>query len=141
MKWLRLNGQTFPLRQGETTIGRSPYCSIQIASHQASREHAAVAIDGDTATISDLDSRNGTYINGVRITQPTRLLSGAMIGIGGVTLSFLEGELSSEPLFMGRTQESVVSGSDLLENTCPTLSESKPNKADQVLPPNDAKVS
>lgn len=126
MRWLRLNDQTFPLRQGETTIGRSPYCSIRIPSHEASREHAAVSLDGDTAMIADLGSRNGTYINGVRITQPTRLLSGAMIGIGGATLSFLEGERSSEPLFLGRTQESPVSGRDFLENTSPNLPDRTP---------------
>lgn len=123
MKWLRLNNHSYPLRQGESTIGRSPYCSIQIPSHQASREHAAVSLNGDVVTISDLGSRNGTYINGVRITEPTMLLSGAMISIGGVTLNYIEGESSQESLPLGRTQETPVLSRDLLENTFPDLPE------------------
>lgn len=121
MKWLRVNNQSYPLRQGESTIGRSPYCSLQISSDQASREHAAISLDGDVATISDLGSRNGTYINGVRIKGPTVLLSGAMIGIGGVTISYIEGELSQEPLCLGRTQETPALSRDTLENTFPEL--------------------
>jgi len=125
VKWLRLNNQTYPLRQGESTIGRSPYCSIQVSSDQASREHAAVSLNGDVATISDLGSRNGTFINGVRITAPTPLLPGALIGIGGVSLSYFEGELSAEPLALGRTQETPALSRDILETTFPDLPDPK----------------
>jgi phosphoserine phosphatase RsbU/P len=125
VKWLRLNNRTYPLRQGESTIGRSPYCSIQVASDQASREHAAISLNGDVATISDLGSRNGTFINGVRIAAPTLLLSGALIGIGGVSISYFEGEVSPEPLTLGRTQETPAFSRNMLETTFPDLPDPK----------------
>jgi pSer/pThr/pTyr-binding forkhead associated (FHA) protein len=125
VKWLRLNEQTYPLRQGESTIGRSPYCSIQIPSDQASREHAAISLNGDTVLISDLGSRNGTYINGVRISTPTLLKSGALICIGGTTLNYIEGELSRGPLSTARTRETPALTHDMLENTFPALPDPK----------------
>jgi pSer/pThr/pTyr-binding forkhead associated (FHA) protein len=125
VKWLRLNGQTHPLRQGESTIGRSPYCSIQISSDQASREHAAVSLNGDVVVIADLGSRNGTFINGVRIAEPTQLLPGALIGIGGLSISYFEGESSPEPLHLGRTRETPALTRDMLETTFPDLQDPK----------------
>lgn len=71
--------------------------------------------------LSDLGSRNGTYLNGVRITGPTPLLSGALISIGGINLNYYEGELSQEPLSLGRTQETPALSNELLESTFPDL--------------------
>lgn len=119
MKWLRLEAERYPLRQGETTIGRSPYCSVQLMSLQASREHAAISVAGDTATLSDLSSRNGTYLNGRKLTEPTRLLIGDKITIGGLELLVFESASVADDA--ANTQENLEIPAIVLETTLPAL--------------------
>ena len=45
-------------------IGRSAACHVSIEDPLVSRQHARVSIDGDSATIEDLGSRNGLLIGG-----------------------------------------------------------------------------
>lgn len=122
MKWLRLETHRYPLRQGETTIGRSPYCSVQLMSLQASREHAAIAVSGDVTTITDLGSRNGTFVNGRRITSPTRILIGDKVAIGGLELVLFES--ASIPDAAANTQENLAIPASVLETTLPALDSS-----------------
>lgn len=119
MKWLRLDTHRYPLRQGETTIGRSPYCSVQLVSVQASREHAAISVSGDVATLTDLGSRNGTFVNGRRISGPTRLLVGDKLAIGGLELVLFES--ASIPDAAANTQENLPIPAGILETTLPAV--------------------
>jgi pSer/pThr/pTyr-binding forkhead associated (FHA) protein len=67
-------GQVFPLRAGRNLIGRGPTCAVKVNSHALSREHASVYITDDKVILTDLNSRNGTYLNGVRVqNQKMRL--------------------------------------------------------------------
>lgn len=125
MKWLRLETQRYPLRQGETTIGRSPYCSVQLMSLQASREHAAISVSGDVASITDLGSRNGTFVNGRRINGATPILVGDKIAIGGLELVLFES--ASIPDASANTQENLAIPARSLETTLPAL-ESVPRR-------------
>ena len=120
MKWLRLGSQRYPLRQGETTIGRSPYCSIQLVSPQTSREHAAILVrDGET-TLSDLGSRNGTYLNGRRIRAATLVSAGDRITIGEVNLVVFENRTAAGDV--AHTQEQLIARhASTLETTTPDL--------------------
>lgn len=57
-----------PLREAETVLGRGQDTSVVLEARGVSREHAKIVMrDGQTATIVDLESRNGTFINGDRI--------------------------------------------------------------------------
>ena len=67
-------------------IGRSPYCSIAITSDGVSREHAKIVRRGAKATIEDLNSSNGTLVNGKRVTGTHPLMPGDKIEIGDETL-------------------------------------------------------
>lgn len=120
MKWLRLGSQRYPLRQGETTIGRSPYCSIQLVSPQTSREHAAILVrDGET-TLSDLGSRNGTYLNGRQIRAATLVSAGDRITIGGVNLVVFENRTATGDV--AHTQDQLITRqASTLETTTPDL--------------------
>ena len=60
-------GQTFQLRSGPTTIGRAPNCDIVISSQNISKQHARIEVLPDKVIISDLGSRNGTFVNGIQI--------------------------------------------------------------------------
>lgn len=56
------------LRDAETTLGRGQDTSVVLEARGVSREHAKIVMrDGQTATLVDLESRNGTFVNGDRI--------------------------------------------------------------------------
>jgi pSer/pThr/pTyr-binding forkhead associated (FHA) protein len=79
---LKLCDMRFPLRLGETLIGRSPYCSIVLADTRASRQHAALRVTAEGPTIQDLGSRNGTRVNGELLTGIRKLAPGDRVEIG-----------------------------------------------------------
>jgi hypothetical protein len=72
-----------PLREGETSIGRSEENDVVVADALASRFHARISHSGDACTITDLGSHNGTFVNGDRIEKTTALKSGDVVGIAG----------------------------------------------------------
>ncbi|HEY9231317.1 MAG TPA: DUF3616 domain-containing protein, partial [Blastocatellia bacterium] len=76
------------LAQSETQIGKGPRNDLVLADPAVSSAHAVIRADGEQYTISDLGSRNGTFVNGQRLTQPQRLLHGDVIGLGLSKLTF-----------------------------------------------------
>ena len=58
------SGQRWMLGEGDYRIGRAPDAELHLADPSLSREHASVEIRGDTVTITDLGSSNGTAIAG-----------------------------------------------------------------------------
>jgi pSer/pThr/pTyr-binding forkhead associated (FHA) protein len=95
--------QTFPLR-GEIHIGRDKSNGVVIADQKVSRRHAHLSPIEDTFILNDYGSANGTYLNGVQISQPTRLKNMDQIGIGDTsflfTTSLPTAQLTSEPGFL-----------------------------------------
>jgi DNA-binding winged helix-turn-helix (wHTH) protein len=77
-----------PLRDGENFIGRDPDSVIVLAGLRVSRQHARVVLSAREATVEDLGSKNGTLVNGVKISAATPLSDGDEIEIGGVVLTF-----------------------------------------------------
>lgn len=74
------------LQAGErVTVGRSRSCELVLRSPDASRRHAEIAPEGDGWRVRDLDSTNGTYVNGARI-ETARLASGDRLKVGRVEL-------------------------------------------------------
>jgi len=76
------------LREGENVLGRDPGAAVFIDLNSVSRRHARIVVTRDAATIEDLQSRNGTYVRGVRATGPTPLSNGDQIKIGAASLVF-----------------------------------------------------
>jgi DNA-binding winged helix-turn-helix (wHTH) protein len=70
------------LGEGENLIGRAPDAAVSIDSNKVSRLHARILIDGVTATLEDLGSKNGTFLNGERIEAHVTLSDGDEIRIG-----------------------------------------------------------
>ena len=60
--------------RGPCKIGRDPSVAFALDDAQASRHHAEVAADGTGLSVTDLQSRNGTYVDGERVAQPRRPL-------------------------------------------------------------------
>ncbi len=80
--WLKHKGAYFPVRQGDCLVGRSQECLIVLSSERVSREHAVVRRIHCGLEIEDLHSRNGTWVNGVRIVRPTVLQRGDKVVVG-----------------------------------------------------------
>ena len=72
----------YPLVQGSNVIGRTEDAAVRIDRTEVSRCHARITVDGTTASIEDLGSKNGTYLNGRRLESSTPLSNGDEIGIG-----------------------------------------------------------
>lgn len=74
----------------EIVIGRGQDADIQILDAGLSRKHCAIRKEGDRFKLTDMDSRNGTYVNGNLVTSH-ELTSGDIIGIGGIEFEFRQG--------------------------------------------------
>jgi pSer/pThr/pTyr-binding forkhead associated (FHA) protein len=81
-------GESFFPSEERTLIGRSPECDIFLDDVTVSRRHAELVRDGDTFTITDLGSLNGTFVNRKRI-ESARLEDDDEVQIGKYRLTFL----------------------------------------------------
>jgi two-component system, NtrC family, response regulator AtoC len=84
--------------EGEMIVGRSPEVALRLHDSAVSRRHAAFRVDGRRVTITDLDSHNGTRVNGQPIQGTHTLAAGDTIGICGANLVFYAtGEVPNRP--------------------------------------------
>jgi len=65
-----------------TLIGRAPECDIVLSDPSISRHHANLWVDDTTPRIQDLDSRNGTFLDGERVVGVTGVSPGQVIRLG-----------------------------------------------------------
>lgn len=79
---LQFRGTLFPVRSGELTLGRSGYASIVVNNPLTSREHALVRLSGGVLELTDLGSKNGTFVNAQRVAGTVSLNAGDRIKIG-----------------------------------------------------------
>jgi pSer/pThr/pTyr-binding forkhead associated (FHA) protein len=77
-----------PITKGEVRLGKGPHNDIVIADPSVSSVHALIALGDNGYTISDLGSRNGTYVNQERVVEPRALRSGDLINLGRSRLTF-----------------------------------------------------
>jgi len=83
---------TFPLRDAVVRIGRTSSNAIHLDHHGISREHAEITQLHGKYYITDLDSRNGTFVNGRAIKEKTELAEGDLIRLCDLELVFFEYE-------------------------------------------------
>ncbi|HEY1105604.1 MAG TPA: FHA domain-containing protein [Agromyces sp.] len=79
------SGTEFPLGTDEITIGRSSDSAIIIRDDYTSTHHARLMLWNGRWMIQDLDSTNGTFLNGSRVTVPTPIPLGATVKVGATT--------------------------------------------------------
>jgi DNA-binding winged helix-turn-helix (wHTH) protein len=82
------DGRVVDLGPGENLIGRSVECAVRLDSTDVSRRHARIFVSGDEATIEDLGSTNGTFVNGQRVVAPVKLTAGTRISFGSIGAVF-----------------------------------------------------
>jgi hypothetical protein len=78
-------GAEFPLGRDEITIGRSSDSAIIIRDDYTSTHHARIMLWNGRWMIQDLDSTNGTFLNGSRVTVPVPIPLGATVKVGATT--------------------------------------------------------
>lgn len=78
--------QSLPLTDGTHLAGRDEVCALVIDASTVSRHHARITVVSGAATIEDLESTNGTHVNGTRISGPTRLSHGDQLSLGSEPL-------------------------------------------------------
>ncbi|HTQ02863.1 MAG TPA: FHA domain-containing protein [Polyangiaceae bacterium] len=76
------------------TVGRSTACEVQLTSGLVSRRHARLTLSQLGVNVEDLGSRNGVYVNSVRVVGSVRLKPGDRLSVGDEVLYF--GEIEDE---------------------------------------------
>ena len=79
-------GMIIPLGDGDLTIGRTEDATHALPDESLSRRHARFFEQGGRCFVEDLDSTNGTFLNGARIAEASPLEDGARIQLGALTL-------------------------------------------------------
>jgi DNA-binding winged helix-turn-helix (wHTH) protein len=85
--------RVIPLEAGENLIGRARDVAVSIEAPGVSRRHARIVIEHDLATLEDLGSRNGTYLEERRLNEPVVLRDGDAFRIGGQLLIYSSSRL------------------------------------------------
>ena len=88
---------TFRILPGSIkTIGRAPRADFIVDAALVSRVHCRLTAGASEIEVTDLESTNGTFVNGERITARASVKAGDRIGVGRVELTVSEGTGSSD---------------------------------------------
>ena len=82
-------GAVFTVRIPNVVVGRNEktaHLKFPATSRKLSREHARFDLENNQIYITDLNSTNGTFVNGIRVTEPMLLKVGDLIKLGDTTL-------------------------------------------------------
>jgi transcriptional regulator with GAF, ATPase, and Fis domain len=133
------HGNILTLSAGEASIGREPSNHLWTTDPALSRRHCLVIRNGDQVTIRDLESRNGTAVNGMPIREHS-LHHGDQISIGDSVLVFLVEE--DEDHHLNRSTVELADTADTAAGSHLTLRQEdalylQPDKLAAQLPPTD----
>ncbi len=108
-------GIVYDLESDEVSIGRGNKNSIVIRDNEVSRDHCRLVRFSESYEIHDLNSSNGTFVNGQRVASPWLLQPGALIELGDtITLEFELASAEEYPAAIPNTLSVVPAGSDSL---------------------------
>jgi Nif-specific regulatory protein len=100
-----LKGTTFLLAEAEIVIGREPGNAVAISDPLVSRRHCSIRRDNNgKVQVSDLESLNGTFVNGLPAREKA-LEHGDYIKIGGSEFIFLEDETATEAVLLSEPED------------------------------------
>lgn len=85
----------YPMREKLINLGRSAQCDLVLQDSSVSALHASIIRKQDEYQLVDLDSTNGTYLNGVRVAK-NALKADDVIGVGTFLLKFVIGHTSEK---------------------------------------------
>ena len=91
------NSIVFKVQAGRSTIGRDIGNAVVINDDQISKFHAAINFKDNTVWIEDLESKNGVFVGGKKIIDPSIVPNGCLIKLGSTILKFENTDLGSAP--------------------------------------------
>ncbi len=115
----------------KTIVGRSEKCDLRLVDGMVSRNHCIILTEGKRSIVKDLESRNGTWVNGRRIKNRRQIKKGDIIQVGPFRLVFIPepeehlplatqtlemGQLESEPFVHRDETEKVVKPLGMISN-------------------------
>src|SRR6266481_9841808 len=89
-----MTGRTHELKVDKTTIGRVEDNTFQIAEPSVSSHHCEVLLRGSDVVVRDLDSTNGTFISGEKITEKV-LKPGEIMRLGQIEMRLETDEMAA----------------------------------------------
>lgn len=85
----KFKGRRVRVGTEELTVGRDDTCKIRIASEEVSRMHCILTAQDDGVSVRDLDSSNGTFVNGRPVRGQALMQPGALLVVGPMTFKLL----------------------------------------------------
>lgn len=107
-------GLEVPIAAPDFRIGRSARCDLRPASFEVSRQHCEITQRAGQVFVRDLDSTNGTYINGIRAVGEVPVIDGDTLQVGLLVFTFKIEE--AEPGSPAATRLPVEDSAELLIN-------------------------
>ncbi len=83
-------GRTYDVANHKVVVGRQSGNDVVVPDEQVSRKHAEIEERGGNLIVTDLNSSNGTFVNGTRISSPQTLRSGDTVQIGTTVLKVVD---------------------------------------------------
>jgi DNA-binding winged helix-turn-helix (wHTH) protein len=103
-------GQRWTVQDDNVTIGRGTECDLVLSERQVSRQHLKIKRVDEGYYVEDLDSKNGTWLNGKPLKGESPLQDGDEIKLAmAVKLVFVESEATA-PLPLGNQKQAIVTG-------------------------------
>jgi DNA-binding winged helix-turn-helix (wHTH) protein len=99
--------QDVDLVEGAQVLGRDSEADVWLGDDSISRRHALIETRGESVTVRDLGSKNGTFVNGARVTAAVPLASGDELRLGSMRFTFR----STSALASTKTQASTQGAS------------------------------
>ena len=87
-----ITGRTYDLKVDKTTVGRVEDNAFQIPESSVSSHHCEILLQGSEVIVKDLNSTNGTFINGQKVTTQSPIKSGQILRLGQVEIRFESGD-------------------------------------------------
>jgi predicted component of type VI protein secretion system len=87
---VKADGSLYMVQDGEQVVGREGGELTLAGESSVSRSHAKISKAGDTITVEDMGSTNGTFVNGQRLSGPVSLQPGDAVQFGAVQYRYEE---------------------------------------------------
>ena len=112
-----LTGRSYELKVDKATVGRVEDNTFQIADPSISSHHCEVLLRGSDVVIKDLNSTNGTFINGERVTEEGVLKPGQTLRLGQIEMRLETDEMAKPKKSVDQTVLRGVSLTELEQGT------------------------
>ncbi|HEY3552157.1 MAG TPA: FHA domain-containing protein, partial [Solirubrobacterales bacterium] len=109
--WISSSGEaphSVALTGERTVVGRSPEADVVVEDEAVSWNHLEIERKGDVLMATDLDSRNGTALNGEPLDRPRRLRDGDTLMVGNHRLEVKTGDITPVGVTVAASEPAVA---------------------------------